>query len=699
MEKYVRFGKLLSEESRSSEKLIFDFGEIEEQIFPQFSVNNALSSYEYFHSDGIEARPQLAKYFGKTEIFLGRYESELISKIIDSEDSILLIKGDVGSGKSCTLNYIKRLFEDSPIPDLPEKKRHVIYVNYNVDDFSNNEIEAKSKIQEDLSNRLSLLIEKSNLINEFEEFHHFWPYMFEKNECQNHSNQTFSLLERLLRNKAKDVEETISNLDLIEYRRVKRQLIRNPSSSLFYFYYLAEYIIQTRYLGKRDSIILILDNIDSKKPQIQSAFVSTLENFEELTGPKFIIPIRKETLGSTHFNDFSRIPNTIDQQSINAFNLIKQRIDNFLKNPENYRTKSIEDNTFTFLVDYFSYLARLMGDTSTQKKKFEEFINNISGGSLRLAIQIADGILYVDDELYRRFQNKNLKLYDVCRSMIRRGRHIVMKIDSKELKYHPVNNIFDISEIESPTTLLLKLRILRYLQIIEQKKQMPSSEQMNGHIRLTELANEMKKFGFQNYSHIKPAINDLIRIHRHLIASNDIDAFTTDDEFAYASEARIWITRLGIGYLTLVEEFSFLCIMMHNAIIKASEFRSSYDVSKTNELLKASLDFLKYLFSMDIKEIDNYISNPKSTTAEYLDLYGPYTLTWPILKENYRTAKNIIKRRVRNIDSPNSEEYIELEDLNNSYDDFINNVKETLRRKLNSRVSLPDEYLDDDMES
>lgn len=657
--------------------VVHDFSEIEEIIFPQNIKNGGPTTWKYIFNKETIIEPRLAKRLQISEdTIIGRYEQRLLSKIIESQDPLLFIKGVVGSGKSSAMSFIREQIDNTPISIQGQVKgeRAVFYLDFNGYHLQSLHDERRiiNELKKTCANKIRLIVENRDYISPEEEVTGFWSYLKEKaigNEI-NPLVEDFSVL--LSENQ--QIYTNLTNIsdgeELEERRQIKDIFLRNPDYCLFYYFELLVYIRQKKFNNDKSAFVFIFDNIDSAPVIVQSAFAQMIKPFRYQDSPRIIVPIRNRTLDRIHFDYYSSIPNFIDQEGPEPINVIIFYLRKFINNKEYYfdQNKTISKDEFEFLYNYLSTVLQKIDKNNTTSQRFKKFINSLCGKCIRLAIQIADGLFYIDEEINRKLvydENEKLieekfNLFDIMRCMLRRGKTIVYQDNKgRSLQYYPINSMFNFDSDLNTGKDLVKLRILKFLSL--KKAKFPHDI-----ISLGDLVDELTNFGYTLTNTIRPAINDLLVVHRQLIMTNDLDGYE-EQELASATKAKVSITDIGNGYLELVKSLDYFQELMMDACVDEAEFSKTYAFDRIPDKLRLIQHYLLYLFERDVTEIRNYFAS--NSSRNYMNFYGNYPITWDIVVAIVETMNLISYSQINDEDKDEKykEPYKEVLIYNNQF--------------------------------
>jgi hypothetical protein len=321
--------------------------------------------------------------------------------------------------------------------------------------------------------------------------------------------------------------------------------------------------------------------------------VTLLLNHAISPGPRCVVTVRPETFAAKNLTRSSVFMELEEQAGPRPDQVILHHIRKFLKQPEIYTAKIpyLKESQIDLLKSYLSTLLTLNEERRHgQSGILARFFEDVCGPSIRLGLRLADGLLIMDDELLWNIQNETLTLYHVIRNLIRRGKPQYSIESGIGPHYHLVENLFDVRTVDENGRLLVKARILAYLNL--QSKTGPT---------LGEFRNVLGNFGYSETDLIRQAVNDLLIVQRQLIRSDDRDGYQTAEEFQGSSATRISITDIGKNYLHLMGNMDYLQEVMFDCRVEPNEFIYMPDVSATYEILVLISKFLSTLYSGPIK--------------------------------------------------------------------------------------------------
>lgn len=570
---------------------------------------------------------------------LGYYEKLLLEKFLSPPLPVICIVGDMGSGKTTTIDYLlhyylsKRAFIPIEHPKETDQTKkelinkillgHVDFLSSNIDD---SKIKAINIIIAEMRARISAIM------NNDEEFVLFWDTL--KKQFNYEDMSVAKVVRKLvaqLANRPAGIEERI---------KVYKELAEDYDWHLNYLILLWRYILDSNSsINKKiqleckcniNSGLIILDNMDSLPPKIQGQIYNNVLRNAHQRGPAFVLVVRPETFARLGRADL--VFDIVSHEGPSPIDVIKYRLGKYVEKPQFYLSKTRLSDTDKVIIDTF--LKRLVGNLHKEYQPLEKFLEKASGNSIRLGLILAQGIfLLTPTQLHR----QELTPFFVIRACINQG-----KPQYSWYVKSPVENVFRVVGCEGNLfTLLLKIRIMQYLLRIPETEVGFSIqiEQWKGSL-LSELRNALTLFDYEE-NEIRQAINQMIRKECQILTSNGENDY--NEKWGDNSET-IFLSKVGEAYITyLVYSVDYLQeIMFDSFSYPGIAIKLGYVDQQQSEQLSEKFErlyrFLEIVHEIDCEQTRQMLK--KINQKLYIEKFGGYLISSLII---IRAAKSAIK--------------------------------------------------------
>jgi hypothetical protein len=567
--------------------------------------------YEYLHSKPHKSIPDAWKDIFPDEIkFIGYFEKELVSRIIRPTYPVVTITGDLGCGKTETRKYLTNLVKSFKHCNNRNclKQRLIIEIDFSTYKHLNNLpiSDLESKISSILSNSLSIEINSLDAITEKTEFIDFWEYAYLQR--LDRESSAFNLL--LTHLQTLGFKNAIDTTEKIKIRReTKNSELFASIVTLDYYIQYAKYLLINNYNCNSKCGIVFIDNIDQLFPRVQAQLFKTIITSAKESGLTFFVFMRNETLncnrdGTSAYEKQTHIgPEPID--------VVCNRLSKFVQNPLFFR----DDKDGLDPIDFQSlhlFCANLLDCfLSNKNNSFFNFLEEVSGKSIRIALIMSQNIFRVSKSI----QSKSSDLLNhLIRISVRGGK--------KQYHYSKNSQIEHLLKISTGDLSgnLIKLRILHLL-----------NKNPDNWWKISKVFAELHYFDYGE-NLIEEAFNDLVKIKRNLIISNDVDYFLHSTSSQMNREKDIKITQIGINYCkNIIFNTHYIQEIMLDTIVDESTFDRFDKLKYLSDKFTLLSYFLSSLNKTDYNEVGKYIKNCQSQTY-YIDTFGGELLTTEIIQ-------------------------------------------------------------------
>ncbi len=571
---------------------------------------------------------------------LGEYERMLLDKILRPQCPLICIRGRMGSGKSTTMRLMNQIVREFPCTGCANFKeqeaggcRRMIAIL----DFKNTDPELST--QSITPNQLiGILCDRLwnkgsiHFSDPRKEFVTFWKYIMDLNDQDNDRNVE-SVFDKIIAHLPFLREESEVSAEALQKRQQLKDRLMNTDKDWYlkYLILLWRYLLQTEYLNRHECVIVVLDNVDSLPTKIQRDLVSYIQHSTHAEGPTIILMARDETFNRVGLND--NLLDVVSQQGPEPVQVIFNRIDKFLRRPDDYFDQSTPTLSAEDRETVVDFLARMTSKLRCDRT-FHDFVKAVAGKSIRNALLLAQGLFELPVGEMKR---PDLSSHYVIRAMLReKGSQF-----RTSPKAHIVNP-FDV-EGDDDGRFLIKLRILKYI------------EKCGGTERLQNIISTFNYFDYASSDLTRNAIRDLGRNECQLITSDGFD--TTYQSWA-DDQDNLTLTEIGQGYINhLICDVDFVGEVMLDAKVdpKSFPYPADYD-DKLCTKLSLLHNFLRELHENDVQEVRRYMCK---APGRYARTFGPKLITLEIIQGMYNSVGKIMQSQ-KTRSPENVEEYVEI---------------------------------------
>ncbi len=561
----------------------------------------------------------------------------IINRVKINPQSIILLTGFIGTGKSTTLRFLADEIISSKkcncesSNNCPLVKPLVIYHSFQKEQLHEADIsihEAKEKFIDSLNSVLLAAIENKNNFKDAEllEIKDFWDYSIKLTDENNYLNPAFNWIISKLGKQRDDLNKRKSILIELKNGRGENLLI--------YLLSFLGFISKELLKEHCDCIIVLLDDLDHSSIATQDAVIETISRFnrDNSTDPQLLIAIRPESSAGKNFGTIflDKVVHVSPDPSKVLFNRIQYAVNNYdtvLNLFEKTKVKSEDSQLFR------DYLQKLMHQLETNPS-LQKYVKSISNGSARLAVYSGDGLLKVT----RNIMKNEIGLYNLIKSSITRGKGYYKPLPKQQ---HPIKNIYSLKSVDSPKHLFLKLRILKLL-----KKER----------KLGLLKSILNRFEYSLEMQVT-ALNELLEKPWTLIFSTGCEEYKNIVDYSESSNDDLSRTELGVGYgkelwkkMYYCEEMMFDCWVFRerfDAIIN----KESNKINDNSVLDRFNIyfHFLQCMLDQEKEDVLLYLKKCNST-KEYTMYFGDELYSFRIIKEVVVQISKIFKSEEINDD-------------------------------------------------
>lgn len=559
---------------------------------------------------------------------LGEYESTLLGKLLHPANPVVCVEGAMGSGKTTTINYlIQHILSrmDCDVCSLPgctsRGKRLIAQVDFKRF-FSEDvgERESDSSATDKLLRTIcdELRARSIRIINDNEEYFTFWGDLIERYDRR--VDTEVDPVARVLLAQAhwlrEDVEQSREEL------RRRMDLLANLKAQdtewyLRYLILLWRYLLQNRYAGRRDCVLVVLDNLDTLPADLQRRLLDFVMRSASKDGPTFVILMRPETRKRQGLAD--GLVDVVAHQGPDPLDVVLDRLERFCASPEDYYRPELglTREQFNLIKDFVLRIREQIRDPNP----FNEFIRHASGESVRLALLLAQGLLLVRVADMR---NPEVTPHFLVRACITQGSQ-----QFRASPRSPLDNLFHVGGAEEGQ-LLIKLRILRYIA------------DRNGQCGLSNIRSAFTLFGYPEET-IRGALNEMMRNECQILRSDGRDIYrkTWGDE-----NETVYLTKIGEGYIEhLVYSADFMQEVMLDCYVDAGRWPKTITRDMLTDKLRLLYLFLRDLLEVDSREVRSCVD--RLGPLRYSELFGPRLLSLDLIQRLYESVGRILSTAAR----------------------------------------------------
>ena len=350
--------------------------------------------------------------------------------------------------------------------------------------------------------------------------------------------------------------------------------------------------------ARMKQVIIVIDNADQRSDQIQQeAFLAAQEIAERWQSTVFIAlrietfyrSQRLGTLSGYHPKAFTIAPPRIDI-------VIEKRLEFALRLTSGDIPVSTLGNDVSINLERLDAIIRVFMQSLNRNRDLIEFLDNIAGGNVRLALDLVRGFMgsgHVNTEkiiqIFERVGHYQVPLHEFYRA-VAYGDHEHFDPNSS-----PVANLFDLSSYDHKEHFVLPI----LLSILHAT----SKDSNNGFVESGRIYEQLQGIGF-----IPRQINQSIRrsIRHKLIESDHSEVDSKRDK----SPLTIRLTTIGAYHIQkLITQFTYIDTVIVDTPILTNQCRAQItDVREIKDRIERANIFLSYLDGCwaDLKDLDLY---------------------------------------------------------------------------------------------
>lgn len=615
---FIRIGDILEGEETGGRRFL----EAAENLCSSILFKNVSDDNSFYVH-----RPPLVSLqmdgFDLSELQLGEYESHLLSKLMNpDEDSVICIEGDIGSGKTTTINYLlnllrKRVCETCALKKSMKCNKLVAHIDFRI---SKPQLSGELDRNTDPSTRDLLKIicaelrsRISSIVTRDYEYNDFWTYLFESYD-ESIDGYINEVVRFLLAESPYELRDT--NVNIEKRGKIFDDLSRQNINWHFrYLILLWRFIQERQFRGHRGCVLIIFDNVDTLSSNLQRKLIDIVLRSASKNGPTIVILLRPETRRRQGLADL--VVEIVYHKGPSPFDVIRSRMQQYFDNPDFYLMKDtgLDYKQTQIIKSFFSQVQNQFNNENDNP--LEKFICEASGNSIRIGLVLAQGIfkVRVSD------MQGNFSVHHLVRACITNGHQ-----QFRERLNYPIQNIFRITPYEEAGNYLLKPRLIKY--ILDRNKS----------FGLSILRNVFVEFGYEDEK-IKSALNQLMRSECQILSSDGFDYLRSDwgDE-----QETLYLTAIGEGYgKGLFYTTDFLQEIMLDAFVDSNTWPKLYNYDTLTQKLHLLYLFLRELNIYDSREVKSYIH--RHSTRKYVSHFGKNMLTVDLLQSIYPSIGRLLQ--------------------------------------------------------
>jgi hypothetical protein len=522
---------------------------------------------------------------------LGEYEVMLLGKLLEAHYPVLCVVGPMGSGKTTTLNYLLGILGRIDCAACENKANCINQRLLATIDFRQLGYGQFSQAQSDSQDADQLLQELireicrelyarcREFVDDEEEFRIFWDDLISR--YKSHADPEVGPVARRLLDEYPELynQAGTSLLELPSRESLLDDLkSKDPLWYLKYIILLWRHLIRVLYEGRRECALVVLDNLDGLMPHLQRQVLDFVMRSAHQQGPTFIIAVRPETRMRQGLAE--ALVDVVNQEGPSPTDVVLDRLDRFKGNPDEFYDAKLglTQEQFSLIRDF---LCRMFSEYAPNGNTFLEFVNRAAGKNIRLALLLAQGLFFVS---IADMSNPEVTQHFLVRSCVRQEQP-QFKASIKS----PIENLFHTSGVVDDARLLLKLRLLKYID--------SKGEQC----ALSVLRSTFVLFGYEE-EWIKLALNEMLRYECQLLRSDGYDVYRKDwgDE-----QETLYLSEIGKAYIRhLVYDTNYIQEVMLDCRVNESGWPCEVPYGYLSEKLKLLRLFLRDLHAVAGKRLN-----------------------------------------------------------------------------------------------
>ena len=555
---------------------------------------------------------------------LGRFESQLVHKLLFPKRPVICVQGQVGCGKTTVKNYVALHLVAGRCHTCnrcgANHRRLVAQIDFN-DHLQLNDTPPDSLMDvtsQLLCKELRARLIAAEVLTGDEEFAGFWAYEISRFQTGVSLSKAF----RAIIVEAGSIEplKTLSpSTDEVNRRRdLLARIEGSPELHLDYLLRLWQYLISNHYNGNRGCAFVILDNIDRVAPAVQRRVLDAVLTNAKQHGPTFVLFTRPETTARVGLA--VSIVDRVPHKGPTPFQVVTDRWERFCQDPGRHFDPSadLERATFDTLT---GFLRRLLAEVrGGNHRTFQNFLSHASGGSVRLGLMIAQNLFYLSPAI---LNAADISINAVVRACVR-GRVTQLAWTPT----HAIEHLFRVSD-EGQGDRLVKPRVLRYL-----------GRHSKSPRRLNEIYNQLMGFGYPTRL-IQRAVNDLMQLSHQLIRSDGFDFYYEPDVLEKFAGHAVMLTEIGSGYSQyLMRDIGYIQEVMLDTFVSGDRFRPGLRFGFLREKFSLLVEFLDELRVQDCQETKQFVE--KFTLQAYFESFGEHLISLDIIQGVYPSSMRIL---------------------------------------------------------
>lgn len=613
---------------------------------------------EYIHHQPL-VRPQIPGLPEWTQE-IGDHEASLLEKLRKPPHKLLAVVGDMGSGKTMTMQFlVQKLLNETNCDHCPQATardchRQIMQVDFVRFSRPVSERQAVEAIAEELQSRAA------TVWSEEDEYYAYWQELADAYKKQQ-DREIYPVVNKLV-NRYRGILQI--NAREGQQETEKRTRIRDglaASDPLWHLQYMTlawRYLLRTRFNRQNECAFIILDNLDSVDTAVQRKVVDIVQRNRHREGPLFVMLLRPETLRRHGLADVVR--DVVFQPRLAPQDVVREKLRRFIQDPQQCfacaENLSKEEQQL-----YLEHLTRVAQRLSPGDH-FCRFLDNAAGNSIRAALILAQGLCRLPINEMRK---EDLTSHFLVRACVTGGGDQFVALPRT-----PICNPFDVRGAKEGR-LMMKLRILWLVR--------ESPPSLGIHV-LRDLLEEL------NYhpDDILKALLDMTRLECQLLRTDGNDLL---EEIWGDEHQNVELTEIGKGYIGsrgLVFDIDFVEEVALDASIEVDR-RSTFANTHPIEKLRALRLFLRELLRADSQDAE-YLWARESDPTRRRQVIGTL-LSMQIIQSIYASIARISASQA----SRNPEWRADWEDLRSSYESLMRQAEQKYRELFGA------EPLDDPM--
>lgn len=320
--------------------------------------------------------------YEQNEYYLDYYEKIIISQLINSHKTNIFLAGALGSGKTATIDHIKKFLENQEEHVRPI----VLFINFNE---NYNRSDSKQEILYQFRSRfcMQLFVKLDQLFKD--DIRLFEEVLSEINENIGIEYCCFYKIKSSIDIKSNEYCSETARKVLLNFIEEEKNL----KLRLYCYMYLLKSIRITQ-IRNNKKILMLFDNIDQLEPKCQYLILDEVISSNEIAKIKSLIALRRCTfnrlLGRGAF-DYGVIPHKGPLPVKIITHRINYYLDNFEIINDNYALSKHFKESLRKRLKQVLYIL-----TDKNEKRSQSLINGLFGRSIRLALTVIPKLIIND---------------------------------------------------------------------------------------------------------------------------------------------------------------------------------------------------------------------------------------------------------------------------------------------------------------